>query len=160
LRTEQLQWPTTNIEATGVRIGRQQMIDRTELAAAVVAGLVAFGVNDLAPRMYLVPVGFVAAVVVGVTARRDRPPFGTAMSGARAGVATGVVYAAVEGVLEALHLLDLVPAGFVVDNVLFQLFAVAIMLVPLYAIEGAVGAPAVQWLSETVRSEVAAVRSG
>lgn len=122
------------------------MLDRSELAGAVAVGGVALAVTVATRSVYLVPVGFLAGIVVGLRADVADPPSETALSGASSGAAGAVIYAMGAVPLRVMEMMALLPTGLLVDLALFRSFALTILLVPLYGIEGFAAGPAVRWL--------------
>lgn len=118
------------------------MFTRSELAAAV---LVCAGAAVAAPvgdRTSIVPVGLLAGLAaVGTPTYAD-----AVVRGAKAGALGGLLFVSLTGLAVAGRLAPVIGPLFAVDVFLFTSFAMMVMLLPLYGIEGLVAGPLVRWL--------------
>ncbi|PSP76096.1 hypothetical protein BRC81_13950 [Halobacteriales archaeon QS_1_68_20] len=118
------------------------MFDRSELAAAalVCVGAALAGLHPA--QTALVPAGFLAGLAaVGSPSYAD-----AVVRGGKAGALGGVLFVTLTGLGVAARMASFLGPLFAVDVFLFTSFAMAVMLVPLYGIEGLVVGPLVQWL--------------
>lgn len=112
------------------------MIRRSELYGALLAAGLALVAARFAGGTALVPCGLAAGVVVGLDA--DVGPGGpAALHGARSGALGALAFVFVTAAAGFARLAPIVGPAFAVDWSLFTGFAVAPLLLPLYAVEGA-----------------------
>ncbi len=118
------------------------MFARSELAGAalVCAGA---GLAGLHPaQTSLIPVGFLAGLAaVGSPSYAD-----AVVRGGKAGALGGLLFVSLTGLVAAARMTSVLGPLFAVDVFLFTSFAMAVMLLPLYGIEGLVVGPLVRWL--------------
>lgn len=112
------------------------MFSRRERYGALLTAVTALAAAALAGRVALLLAGFVAGIVVGMDpdARAD----GVAIvSGVRAGVLGALLVIAALAVVGFGRLTPVVGPGFALDWSLFTGFTTALLLLPLYIVEGA-----------------------
>lgn len=127
---------------------------RRALYGASLAAALALLAGRYAGGTALVPCGFAAGIVVGLDG--DATADGVAaLRGAWAGALGGLLFVVATAAAGFARLAPIVGPAFAVDWSLFAGFAMAPMLLPLYAVEGAV-APLV---AGSRRAAVRAVRA-
>lgn len=120
------------------------MFSRSELASAVLVCVVAVFVTPMWGDTSIIPVGFLAGL-----AAVGSPNYSDAIiRGSRAGALGGVLYISMMGLLVAGRAASVIGYLFAVDVFLFTSFAMMMMVVPMYGIEGLVIAPLVHWIGE------------
>lgn len=120
------------------------MLSRSELASAVLVCAVAVVVAPMGGNTSIVPVGFLAGLAaVGSPTYED-----AVIRSSRAGAIGGVLFVTLMGLIVAGRVASVIGYFFAVDVFLFTGFAMVVMVVPLYGIEGLVVAPLVHWIGE------------
>jgi len=112
------------------------MIRRRELYGALLSAALALVAVRFATRTALGPCGFAAAALVGLDPdlRADGP---AALYGARAGALGALAFVLATAAIGFARLAPIVGPAFAADWSLFTGFAMAPLLLPLYAVEGA-----------------------
>jgi len=127
------------------------MIRRRELYGALLTAALALVAIRFSTRTALVPCGFAAAALVGLDPglRADGQ---AVLYGARAGALGAVAFVLATGVVGFARLAPIVGPAFAVDWSLITGFAMAPLLLPLYAVEGATAVLVARGRSGVVRS--------
>lgn len=120
------------------------MLSRSELASAVLVCAVAVVVTPMGGNTSIIPVGFLA----GLAAVASPTYEDAVIRGSRAGALGGLLYISTMGLIVAGRLVSLIGLPFAVDVFLFTSFAMMMMVVPMYGIEGLVVGPLVHWFGE------------
>ena len=112
------------------------MIRRRELYGALLTAALGLVAARFGARTALVPCGFAAAALVGLDPglRADGQ---SALYGARAGALGAVAFVLATAAIGFARLAPIVGPAFAADWSLFTGFAMAPLLLPLYAVEGA-----------------------
>ncbi|MFW5919099.1 MAG: hypothetical protein ACOCSF_02755 [Halanaeroarchaeum sp.] len=116
------------------------------LGGVLTAALALVAWNEIG-RTAIVPVGAVAGVIVGLASPQ---PGRSLLDGAKSG-SLGALFFVAAVALVGAYRYRVVGVGFAVDWGLFTGFAMIIMVLPLYMIEGAVVAPVVQTIRAATR---------
>lgn len=131
------------------------MFSRSELASAVLVCVVAVVVTPMGGNTSIIPVGFLAGL-----AALGSPTYEDAVvRGGRAGALGGLLYITLMGLIVAGRVASVIGYLFAVDVFLFTSFAMVVMVVPMYGIEGLVIAPLVRWVEERAGRAVRNSRS-
>lgn len=115
-------------------------MNRSLIVGAVLTAAFAIVAWNEFGRTAIVPCGAVAGVVVGLT---GRTPGRSLLDGAKSGALGATLFVAAVALVGAYRY-RVIGFGFAVDWGLFTGFAMIIMVLPLFMIEGAVVAPVVQ----------------
>lgn len=135
------------------------MFAKRELGAAGLVCVAAVLLSPVGTQTSIVPAGLLAGFAgVGSASYPD-----AVVRGGRAGALGGLGYVGVVALLAAGRMGSMVGAAFAVDMFLFTSFAMLIMLVPLYGIEGLAVGPLGHWVgrkaSRTRESSASTLRS-
>lgn len=123
-------------------------MDRPLVLGALLTGVLALLAWTQISRAAIVPSGLAAGIVVGLSGRpTDTGLIRGAKSGALgAGLFVGTV------ALVGAYRYRMIGTGFAIDWALFTWFAMIVLILPLFTIEGAAAAPAAAWTRRSVRN--------
>lgn len=125
-------------------------MDRALTVGAVITAAIAFLAWTQVGRPAIAPVGLAAGLIVGLASEGSETGF---LDGAKAGALGGVLFVlTVAGV--GAYRYRLIGVGFAVDWALFTTFSMLIIVLPLFAMEGAIAAPATVWMRRSVGERV------
>jgi len=130
-------------------------MDRFVVAGAVGTGVLTFLVWIQIGRTAIVPCGLIAGLFIGVTARGLSSEF---LRGAKAGALAAVLFVGSVALLGTLRYRT-IGLGFAIDWGLFTGFSMIVLVLPLFTMEGAIGAPVGTWLRRSVGPALNRVRS-
>lgn len=121
-------------------------MDRPLLLGGLLTAVLAFLGWTLVSRTAIVPCGLAAGAIVGLS---GRPTDGGLIRGAKSGaLGAGLFVASVA--LFGAYRYRVIGAGFAIDWALFTWFAMIVLILPLFAIEGAAFAPVAAWTRRSV----------
>jgi len=121
-------------------------MDRFVLAGAAGTATIALVAWTQIGRTAIVPCSLVAGLFVGLTGRGPNTEF---LRGAKAGAFAGVLFVASIALLGAYRYRT-IGVGFAIDWGLFTGFSMIVLVLPLFTIGGAIGAPAGTWLRRSM----------
>lgn len=116
-------------------------MDRSLPIGGIVTAIIAFIAWTQLGRPAIAPVGLVAGLFVGLATEGSETGF---LDGAKAGTLGGVLFVLTVAGLGAYRY-RLIGVGFAIDWALFTTFSMLIIVLPLFAMEGAIAAPATAW---------------
>lgn len=101
-------------------------------------------------RSAIVPCGLAAGVIVGLS---GQPTDDGLIRGAKSGALGAGLFVGTVALVGAYRYRIIGP-GFAIDWALFTWFAMIVLILPLFTIEGAVFAPATAWTRRSVRGAI------
>lgn len=123
-------------------------MDRPLLFGGVLTGVLALLAWTQIARTAIVPCGLAAGIVVGLA---GRPTDAGLIRGAKSGALGAGLFVGTVALVGAYRY-RVVGTGFAIDWALFTWFAMIVLILPLFAIEGAAAAPAAAWTRRSVRN--------
>lgn len=119
------------------------------LGAVLTAGLSLLAWTQIG-RPAIVPCGLAAGVVVGLSG----PPTDTGLiRGAKAGALGAALFVGTVAIVGGYRY-RVIATEFAIDWALFTWFAMIVLILPLFTIEGAAIAPVTAWTRRSVRKEI------
>lgn len=121
-------------------------MDRPLVLGGVVTGVLALLGWTLVSRTAIVPCGLVAGAIVGIS---GRPTDAGLIRGGKSGALGAGLFVATVAIVGAYRY-RVIATGFAIDWALFTWFAMIVLILPLFAIEGAAFAPVAAWTRRSV----------
>lgn len=121
-------------------------MDRQVLTAAIGTGFISLIAWTQFGRTAMVPCGLLAGLFIGLTAQGPDSEF---LRGSKAGAFAAGLFVATITLFGAFRYRT-IGLGFAIDWGLFTGFSMIVLVLPLFTMEGAVGAPLGTWLRRSV----------
>lgn len=125
-------------------------MDRFVLTGAIGTGAISFIAWTQIGRTAMVPCGLLAGLFIGLTAKGPASEF---LRGAKSGALAAVLFVGTITLLGAVRYRT-IGLGFAIDWGLFTGFSMIVLVLPLFTMEGAIGAPLGTWLRRSVAPAV------
>ncbi len=125
-------------------------MDRSLLIGGIITAAIAFAAWTQFGRPAIAPIGLLAGLIVGLATQGSETGF---LRGAKAGALGGGLFVLSVAGLGAYRY-RLIGVGFAVDWALFTTFSMLIIVLPLFAMEGAIAAPVAAWTRRSLRDTV------